>query len=187
MSNLNILITGVGGQGIGVLSEVLLRAFFHSEIKVKGVDTHGLAQRGGVVTSCIKTGSVNSPLIRNNDSDIVIAMEKNEVLRASQLFLKPKGHLIYINKEIQPVGVRVSGYNIDVDSEIENICNIKECEKSIIEIDKETDINMYNIYIIKYLIKNNVIKDIKTTFYHKSLIELLGEELYTKNMKIINS
>ncbi|MCU0237509.1 MAG: 2-oxoacid:acceptor oxidoreductase family protein, partial [Acidobacteria bacterium] len=47
----DIFVIGVGGQGIGLLSETLVRAADHAGMPVKGVDTHGLAQRGGIVAS----------------------------------------------------------------------------------------------------------------------------------------
>ncbi len=53
---MNIYMAGVGGQGIGLLSEVLLRGLDKTGVTVRGVDTHGLAQRGGVVVSQIRTG-----------------------------------------------------------------------------------------------------------------------------------
>ena len=54
MKSLNIFMIGVGGQGIGLLSEVLLRAADYAALRVKAVDTHGLAQRGGVVVSHLR-------------------------------------------------------------------------------------------------------------------------------------
>ena len=56
MKAFNIYLIGVGGQGIGLLSEILLRAADHAGYEVKGVDTHGLAQRGGIVVSHLKFG-----------------------------------------------------------------------------------------------------------------------------------
>jgi indolepyruvate ferredoxin oxidoreductase beta subunit len=44
---INMYLCGVGGQGIGLLSEAVLRAYDHADYPVRGVDTHGLAQRGG--------------------------------------------------------------------------------------------------------------------------------------------
>ena len=49
MKTFNIYLTGVGGQGIGLLSEVVLRAADHAGHPVKSVDTHGLAQRGDLL------------------------------------------------------------------------------------------------------------------------------------------
>lgn len=54
MKAYNIHITGVGGQGIGLLSQALLRGIDHAGITAIAVDTHGLAQRGGVVVSRIR-------------------------------------------------------------------------------------------------------------------------------------
>ena len=64
MTNFNVYLTGVGGQGIGMLSEIILRAADKAGYPVKAVDTHGLAQRGGVVVSQVRIGdNVHTPLI----------------------------------------------------------------------------------------------------------------------------
>ena len=82
MDNFNIYLTGVGGQGIGLLSEILIRAADHAGHRVKGVDTHGLAQRGGIVVSRIRIGDrVHTPLIPAGEADLVIALERHEALR----------------------------------------------------------------------------------------------------------
>ena len=56
MKAFNIYLTGVGGQGIGLISEIIMRAADHGGHPVKSVDTHGLAQRGGIVVSQIRIG-----------------------------------------------------------------------------------------------------------------------------------
>lgn len=61
MRSFSIFLIGVGGQGIGLLSEIIARAVDYSGQKVLGVDTHGLAQRGGVVSSHIKIGKYILP------------------------------------------------------------------------------------------------------------------------------
>ncbi len=64
MNAFNIYLCGVGGQGIGLLSEVLLRGGDYAGLKAKAVDTHGLAQRGGIVVSHLRFGSsVFSPMV----------------------------------------------------------------------------------------------------------------------------
>jgi indolepyruvate ferredoxin oxidoreductase beta subunit len=55
MKAFNIYLAGVGGQGIGLLSEILLRGADHAGLKVKGVDTHGLAASGSSSEPC-RTG-----------------------------------------------------------------------------------------------------------------------------------
>ena len=108
MRKLDIYLTGVGGQGIGLLSEVLIRAADHAGLTVKGVDTHGLAQRGGVVVSYLRIGNhAHSPLIEPGKADLVVALERHEALRGMQTMLKDAGALIYYNTVWQPLDVRL--------------------------------------------------------------------------------
>jgi indolepyruvate ferredoxin oxidoreductase beta subunit len=98
MKTFNIYLTGAGGQGIGLLSEILLRGADHAGLKVKGVDTHGLAQRGGIVVSNIRLGeSLYSPLIAKNEADLAVALERHEALRCINTALKKSSTLIYYN------------------------------------------------------------------------------------------
>jgi indolepyruvate ferredoxin oxidoreductase, beta subunit len=83
MTQFQIYLIGVGGQGIGLLSETILRAIDHAGIPVKSVDTHGLAQRGGTVSSHIRLGEqIYSPLIREGSADFFLALEILEAYRA---------------------------------------------------------------------------------------------------------
>ena len=107
MKAFNIHITGVGGQGIGLLSQALLRGIDHAGIQAIAVDTHGLAQRGGVVVSRIRCGSrVHSPLIMKNRADLVLGMEIHEAMRSLVTALKPGGTLVHLDVSWQPLPVR---------------------------------------------------------------------------------
>lgn len=100
---LNIYMIGVGGQGIGLLSETLIRAADYAGLKVRGVDTHGLAQRGGTVQSHLRIGEgIYSSLIQKGRADIVIGLERNEALRGMETYLKEGGTLIYYDTSWQP-------------------------------------------------------------------------------------
>ena len=80
MKTFNVYLTGVGGQGIGLISEAVLRAADHAGHRVKSVDTHGLAQRGGIVVSQIRMGdSVYSPLIPEGQADLAISLESMDL------------------------------------------------------------------------------------------------------------
>ena len=108
MDSFNIYLCGVGGQGIGLLNEVLIRAAEHAGHDLKGVDTHGLAQRGGIVQSHLKLGEhIYSPIVSENDADMVIALEIHEAYRAIPKYLKNNGKLVYYNTEWQPSEVRL--------------------------------------------------------------------------------
>jgi len=74
----NVYMIGVGGQGIGLLSEILIRSADYAGLNAKGVDTHGLAQRGGTVQSHLRIGDkVHASLIRKGTADLVISLENN--------------------------------------------------------------------------------------------------------------
>jgi indolepyruvate ferredoxin oxidoreductase beta subunit len=79
----NLLIVGVGGQGIILVSEVIARAALAAGLYVKKSETHGMAQRGGsVVThSRISDAEVFSPLIPKGAADMLLAFEPVEALR----------------------------------------------------------------------------------------------------------
>lgn len=78
----NILIVGVGGQGVILASELLSEAAMQAGFDVKKSEVHGMSQRGGVVTSHVRFGpKVHSPLIPAGSADVVLAFEAAEGLR----------------------------------------------------------------------------------------------------------
>ena len=82
MSITNILMAGVGGQGIILASDILCRLMLEAGFDVKKSEVHGMAQRGGSVTSHVRFGKhVYSPLIKQGEVDILMAFEKLEALR----------------------------------------------------------------------------------------------------------
>jgi len=79
----NVLIVGVGGQGVLLASEVLSEAAILAGMDVKKSEVHGMSQRGGVVSSHVKFGTkVYSPIIPYGQADILLSFEKAEALRA---------------------------------------------------------------------------------------------------------
>lgn len=103
----NIYLCGVGGQGIGVLAAALANAADRAGLKVIACDTHGLAQRGGVVSSHIRVGDdALTPLCPEGGADLVIALERLEALRGALQYLKKGGKVIYYDTAYQPVSVR---------------------------------------------------------------------------------
>jgi indolepyruvate ferredoxin oxidoreductase, beta subunit len=75
----NILITGLGGQGIILCSKMICDILFHKGYDVKKSEIHGMSQRGGSVVSQIRFGEkVYSPLIPENKIDYLIVLEKTE-------------------------------------------------------------------------------------------------------------
>ncbi len=86
METKGILMAGVGGQGILRASDILCRVFMAAGLDVKKSEVHGMAQRGGCVTSHVRYGEkVYSPLAKKNDVDILVSFEKMDTLALSGL------------------------------------------------------------------------------------------------------
>jgi indolepyruvate ferredoxin oxidoreductase beta subunit len=101
----NVFLAGVGGQGILLASEVLCEAFLLSGHDVKKSEVHGMAQRGGAVTTHLRYGKkVHSPLIEPGKADLLVAFEKMEALRFAH-YLKPGGAALVNAQEILPPSV----------------------------------------------------------------------------------
>ncbi|MBE9546422.1 MAG: 2-oxoacid:acceptor oxidoreductase family protein, partial [Proteobacteria bacterium] len=78
----NMLLAGVGGQGILLAGEIICKVMMASGYDVKKSEVHGMAQRGGSVTSHVRYGKkVFSPIAGKGDVDILISFEKLETLR----------------------------------------------------------------------------------------------------------
>ena len=81
-NNFNLVINGVGGQGVITLLSLIDQAAFVEGYDVRSSELHGLSQRGGSVSTHIRFGKkVYSPLIPNGKADLVISLEMLEGLR----------------------------------------------------------------------------------------------------------
>lgn len=78
----NILLTGVGGQGVITLGMIISQAALEQGENVIMSEIHGLAQRGGSVTVDVRIGDFHAPIIPDGDADLVIGMEPLETKRA---------------------------------------------------------------------------------------------------------
>ncbi len=95
----NILITGVGGQGVILMSELLGKAAVTDNLRVRGSEILGMAVRGGSVTSAIRIGEdVHGPLIPLGKCDILIGMEPSEALR--NIAYLTKSSLVIVNTAV---------------------------------------------------------------------------------------
>ncbi|MBW2275787.1 MAG: indolepyruvate oxidoreductase subunit beta [Deltaproteobacteria bacterium] len=101
----NILMAGVGGQGVLVASETLALAAIAEGLEAKQSEVHGVAQRGGSVVSHVRFGDrVNSPLIRCGEVDLLYASERLEALRYAH-YVKPGGTFVMDDRAIKPIHI----------------------------------------------------------------------------------
>jgi indolepyruvate ferredoxin oxidoreductase beta subunit len=101
----NIFLSGVGGQGTILASNILGEVFLKAGYDVKKSEVHGMAQRGGDVTTHFRFGKkVYSPLIKYGDVDFLISFELLEAARYIN-WVKPEGKVIINKQEILPPAV----------------------------------------------------------------------------------
>jgi indolepyruvate ferredoxin oxidoreductase beta subunit len=101
----NILICGVGGQGVLLFSDVLSDAALAAGLDVKKSEIHGMAQRGGSVTSHVRYApKVYSPLIEEGFADFLVSFEQLEALRYLH-YLSPKGKVLVDPLRVKPMPV----------------------------------------------------------------------------------
>jgi indolepyruvate ferredoxin oxidoreductase, beta subunit len=127
----SILLAGVGGQGILRASDIMCMAIMEAGLDVKKSEVHGMAQRGGCVTSHVRYGNkVYSPLAKPGSIDLLVAFEKMETLRY-QNYLTKDATIIVNAEEIYPPAVN-SG---DVPYPEDAISFLKSNYKQVKEID----------------------------------------------------
>lgn len=103
-SECDVVVVGVGGQGVILISEIIGRAAMLAGLSVRGVETHGMAQRGGSVINHIRVGCDYSAMISPGSADVLIAMEPAEALRYAH-YLSPEGVALVNTKPVLPVTV----------------------------------------------------------------------------------
>jgi indolepyruvate ferredoxin oxidoreductase beta subunit len=117
----DLLIVGVGGQGIVLASDILAEVAMAAGYDVKKTDTLGMAQRGGSVVSHVRIADrVWSPLIEQGEADILLAFEKLEAARWSY-YLRSGGTVIINNQVTPPLSVSLGAIRYPGDPEIESI------------------------------------------------------------------
>jgi indolepyruvate ferredoxin oxidoreductase beta subunit len=103
MSVTNVLIAGVGGQGVILSSEILALAAMADGRDVKQGEFHGVAQRGGAVFSHVRFGDrVHSPLIPMGQAGFLLGLERLEALRYAH-FVKSGVTIIVNDHRVEPV------------------------------------------------------------------------------------
>ncbi len=121
MKKIDLLITGVGGQGVILASNIISEVALAAGYDVKKTDTLGMAQRGGSVVSHVRLGrKVWSPLIKAGEVDIMVAFEKLEAARWSH-YLRPGAIAIVNNHALRPLSVNLGDERYPSDEEITDI------------------------------------------------------------------
>lgn len=101
MMKVQMIISGVGGQGVLLVTRVFSELALREGFPLIGSEDHGMSQRGGSVMTHLKIGDFDSPLVKKGSADILLSLEKDEAYRTLH-YLKPsangqEGGLCFIN------------------------------------------------------------------------------------------
>jgi indolepyruvate ferredoxin oxidoreductase, beta subunit len=178
----NVLIVGVGGQGIILASDVLGRVAARHGYDVKKNEIHGMAQRGGSVSSHIRFGkSVSSPIIKAGEADVLLSFEQIETLRYFH-YLSEKGKVIVNDQKILPPAVFTGKQ--EYPSDVLN--RIKEKVPDVVVVDGvEVARNIGNPRVLNVIFLGVLSKylDIPAQKYEEVLKESLKPKLVDINLK----
>ena len=119
-----LIISGVGGQGVLFVTRLLAEAAIHKGLPVFTSETHGMAQRGGTVLSHFKVGEFSSPLIRPRQANGLVLL-KSENIAAHGNFLKPGGWTVANAGTQNKLPNETAASQIDADALAQEIGNPK--------------------------------------------------------------
>lgn len=102
----NLMLNGVGGEGVLTTGVILTKAAHEEGHFIRGVQLHGLAQRGGSIPTFVRFGSkekIHSPGIMKSDADLIMALEPIEAVRAVEYASKNKTSFLINNYPYMPI------------------------------------------------------------------------------------
>jgi len=127
----DVLIVGVGGQGVLLASEILSSVALEAGYDAKKSEVHGMAQRGGVVSSHVRFGEkVFSPLIPEGEADVILSFESAESLRWVH-FVKPDGVIIVNDYRLIPPIASLKGFDYPPDP----LAKVKDRVRNVKSVD----------------------------------------------------
>ena len=134
-NTINIAISGVGGQGVLTLAEILAKAALAEGLNVRVGEIHGMAQRGGHVVCTVRIGdNALGPIIDSGTADLLVGFEPVETLR--EIHLVKKGGCVLMSSHVQyPVAVSMGKAEYPDHDEI--LQSIKNFTDKIIEFDAQ--------------------------------------------------
>lgn len=89
--NIQMIISGVGGQGVLLVTRIISDFALREGYPLIGSEDHGMSQRGGSVITYLKIGDFNSPLVKRGSADLLLSLERNEALK-TLYYLRPSSN-----------------------------------------------------------------------------------------------
>jgi indolepyruvate ferredoxin oxidoreductase beta subunit len=161
-SDCDIVIVGVGGQGVILISDVLGRAAVKAGLPVRGAETHGMAQRGGSVINHTRIGCRFSPMVPSGGADVLLALEPAEALRFGH-YISKDGVALINTEPVLPVSVTM-GKSVypaleDLVAPFKGVCkDVKTLEATVLAREAGTA-QVMNVVMLGALSKYTPIKE----------------------------
>lgn len=155
-----IVISGVGGQGVLFVTRLLAEAAIMNGISVFTSETHGMAQRGGTVLSHLKVGNFSSPLIRAGNANGLLALKADSFARHGY-FMKPGAWAAVNSREDTAARSEFLVYTIDAEILAQRIHNPKSVNLVLLG---------FALSALSDTTENNLfcnVDDIKTILHHR--------------------
>jgi indolepyruvate ferredoxin oxidoreductase beta subunit len=177
----DIILAGVGGQGIISIAYVIASAALEEGLEVKQAEVHGMAQRGGAVQSHLRLSQeyIWSDLIPRGEADLVLSVEPLEALR----------YLDYLRPDGMVISSRTPFVNIKDYPDVEILlCKIREIPRHLIvdsdKLAKEAGSSRtQNMVMLGATAEFLMIKEETLTRFIKGLFERHGQAVVTSNLK----
>lgn len=188
----NVVVIGVGGQGLLTLAGIISEAALKQGYDVKMSELHGLSQRGGSVPCQIRFGEkIYSSLIKPGRADLIVALEPLEALRAAKFASGEKTTIIINTHKAMPVSVMVSDEKYPSFEAVKK--ELKSFAKEIIDVDatelaiKETGTSVTaNIYMLGIASVRGLIP-IEKGMLLEAIKETVPEKYFEMNKKIFEA
>lgn len=185
MDTKNILLVGVGGQGTILVSKILSTGLMDAGYDVKMSEIHGMAQRGGSVSTQVRYGEkIYSPIIGIGQADILVSFETMETMRWLE-FLKPDGVAVVNDYEIPsaPILTGKADYPQGIIEMVSDKARTKVVNAADIS-EKLGNMKVMNVVLLGALVKMMNLTDID---WEKAVRSSVKEKFADLNVKAFNA
>jgi len=181
MNNFNMVIAGVGGQGLITITQIIAEAAQAEGYEIRTSELHGLSQRGGSVETHVRFGGeVYSPLVGLGEADLVLSLEMQEALKVFSY--SSKNTVFLVNKKYIPFENNLPEAEVEkkinelVKGEKHLIAASEICQK---ELNAEV---VSGIYLLGYAVFNKLIP-LKPESMLKGISEIVPQKYLELNKK----
>jgi indolepyruvate ferredoxin oxidoreductase beta subunit len=176
----DIILLGVGGQGVILLSNIIGKAALKAGYPVRGAEMHGMAQRGGSMMNHIRLGCEYGPLVPAGGADVLLALEPAEALRYAH-YLSKNGIALVNTYPIHPSTVTTGQFTYppleEILAPLKRICNkLKTIDATKLAADVGTPQAM-NVVMLGALSEHIPLRE-------EALIEALRESVPAKFLEV---